>query len=346
MVKRRLGDYGMLILKGMGMGAADVVPGVSGGTIAFITGIYEELVHSIKNINFATISKLWKEGLPAFWKALNGNFLVSVIAGILASVLTLARLLEYLLVNHPVLIWSFFFGLIIGSAIFIARSIGKWNAGIVLGLLAGIAVAWVITSVTPAETTEAYWFVFISGAVAICAMILPGISGSFILLLLGKYQYILNALNEGKISVISTLLVGALVGIISFSHLLSWLLRRFHHLTIAVLSGFMIGSLNKIWPWKITIEEYLDSHGLAQPLVQKNVLPGRFAETSGADPQVIWAALLALAGFLLIFVFEGISSRGKGGFQAGGQQDKPAGDPNGAVAEDPAEDTAKGPVQG
>ena len=190
----------MLILKGMGMGAADVVPGVSGGTIAFITGIYEELVHSIKNINFSTISTLWKEGVISFWKAVNGNFLLSVIGGILISVLTLARLLEYLLVNHPVLIWSFFFGLIIGSAIFIARSIEKWNLWTVISLLAGIAVAWVITSFTPAETTEAYWFIFLSGALAICAMILPGISGSFILLLLGKYQFILNALNEGKIS--------------------------------------------------------------------------------------------------------------------------------------------------
>ncbi len=301
----------MLVLKGMGMGAADVVPGVSGGTIAFITGIYEELVHSIKNINYATISTIWKQGIPAFWKALNGSFLLSVIGGILISVLTLARLLEYLLINHPVLIWSFFFGLIIGSAIFIARSIERWNAGTVISLLAGIAVAWVITSITPAETTEAIWFIFLSGALAICAMILPGISGSFILLLLGKYQFILNALNEGRISVIAVLLTGALVGIISFSHLLSWLLRKFHHLTIAVLSGFMIGSLNKIWPWKITVEQYLDSHGVAQPLVQKNVLPGRFASELATDPQVLWAVLLAAAGFLLIFVFEGISRNGK-----------------------------------
>lgn len=301
----------MLVLKGMGMGAADVVPGVSGGTIAFITGIYEELVHSIKNINYATISTIWKQGIPAFWKALNGSFLLSVIGGILISVLTLARLLEYLLINHPVLIWSFFFGLIIGSAIFIARSIERWNAGTVISLLAGIAVAWVITSITPAETTEAIWFIFLSGALAICAMILPGISGSFILLLLGKYQFILNALNEGRISIIAVLLTGALVGIISFSHLLSWLLRKFHHLTIAVLSGFMIGSLNKIWPWKITVEQYLDSHGVAQPLVQKNVLPGRFASELATDPQVLWAVLLAAAGFLLIFVFEGISRNGK-----------------------------------
>ena len=309
MIKRRLSDFGVLLLKGMGMGAADVVPGVSGGTIAFITGIYEELVHSIKNINYRTISTLWKEGLPAFWKAVNGNFLLSLVGGILISVLTLARIIEYLLVNHPVLIWSFFFGLIIGSAIFVARSIEKWNIGTFISLLAGIAIAWIITSFTPAETTEAYWFIFLSGALAICAMILPGISGSFILLLLGKYQFILSALNEGRISIIAVLLTGALTGIIAFSHLLSWLLEKFHHLTIALLAGFMIGSLNKIWPWKVTVETYIDSHGEIQPLLQDNVLPGRFISETGADPKILWAVLLALAGFLLIFLFEGISKK-------------------------------------
>lgn len=309
MITRRLSDFGVLVLKGMGMGAADVVPGVSGGTIAFITGIYEELINSIKNINFRTISTLWKEGLPAFWKAVNGNFLLSIVAGILISVLSLARILEYLLVNHPVLIWSFFFGLIIGSAIFVARSIEKWNIGTFISLLAGIAIAWIITSFTPAETSEAYWFIFLAGALAICAMILPGISGSFILLLLGKYQFVLSALNEGRISVIAVLLTGALTGIIAFSHLLSWLLEKFHHLTIALLAGFMIGSLNKIWPWKVTVETYIDSHGEIQPLLQDNVLPGRFIYETGTDPQILWAVLLALAGFLLIFLFEGISKK-------------------------------------
>ncbi len=309
MITRRLRDFGVLVLKGMGMGAADVVPGVSGGTIAFITGIYVELVNSIKNISFRTISTLWKEGLPAFWKAVNGNFLLSIVAGILISVLSLARILEYLLVNHPVLIWSFFFGLIIGSAIFVARSIEKWNIGTFISLLAGIAIAWIITSFTPAETSEAYWFIFLAGALAICAMILPGISGSFILLLLGKYQFVLSALNEGRISIIAVLLAGALTGIIAFSHLLSWLLEKFHHLTIALLAGFMIGSLNKIWPWKFTVETYIDSHEEIQPLLQDNVLPGRFISETGTDPQILWAVLLALAGFLLIFLFEGMSKK-------------------------------------
>ena len=311
MANRKLKDYTLLLLKGMGMGAADVVPGVSGGTIAFITGIYEELIHSIKSINFGSISKLWKEGIPSFWKAINGNFLVSVVLGILISVLTLARLLEYLLVNHPILIWSFFFGLIVGSAIFVARTISRWSWAVYISLFCGIIVAYLITEISPAETTEAWWFIFLSGALAICAMILPGISGSFILLLLGKYQFVLTALNEGRISIIAILLAGALTGIISFSHLLSWLLRKFHHITIALLSGFMIGSLNKIWPWKITLETYTDSHGVVTPLIQKNVLPGRYAIEAGLDSQVFWAILLALCGFGVIFLFELFTKKGK-----------------------------------
>ena len=309
MKDRKTGFYLLLLLKGMGMGAADVVPGVSGGTIAFITGIYEELIHSIKSINYTSISKLWKEGIPAFWKAVNGSFLTSVVLGIMISVLTLARLLEYLLSHHPVLIWSFFFGLIVGSAIFVAKSIKKWSWPVYVSLLIGIVVAYVITEISPAETTEAWWFIFLSGALAICAMILPGISGSFILLLLGKYQFILSALNDGRITIIAVLLAGALTGIISFSHLLSWLLRKFHHITIALLAGFMVGSLNKIWPWKITVETYTDSHGVISPLIQNNILPGRFAAETAMDAQLLPAILLALAGFGLIFLFEIFSNR-------------------------------------
>jgi len=299
--------YLLVTLKGIGMGAADVIPGVSGGTIAFITGIYEELVDSIKSINYASVRKIWTAGLHSFWKAVNGNFLLSVVVGILISVVSLARILEYILINYPIQIWSFFFGLIIASAVFVARKIDRWNIIILIFFIAGIVAAFLITSFTPAETTNAYWFIFLSGALAICAMILPGISGSFILLLLGKYQFILNALNEGKIDVIAILLVGAVIGIISFANLLSWLLKRYHHITIALLAGFMLGSLNKIWPWKITISSFTDSHGELKPLVQQNVLPGRFAEALQTDPQIFSAVLLALAGIAIILLFEGIS---------------------------------------
>jgi len=291
----------------MGMGAADVVPGVSGGTIAFITQIYEELVNSIKSINLESVKLLFSGKLAAFWRAVNGRFLVSVFLGILISVFSLARLLEYVLDHHPVLVWSFFFGLIIASAIYIAGKIKRWSVGKVVALILGIAVAYAITMLTPAQTPQAWWFIFLSGALAICAMILPGISGAFILLLLGKYAFVIEAVGNLDLAVLGILAAGALVGIISFSNLLSWFLRNFHDLTIAVLSGFMIGSLNKVWPWKRTIQTYVDSHGEVQPLVQDNVLPTDFAAHTGADPLLLQAILLAVIGFGLIFIIEGLT---------------------------------------
>lgn len=310
-MNRSIKEYLVIALKGVGMGAADVVPGVSGGTIAFITGIYEELVSSIKSINIAAARTLFKDGIKSFWQAVNGTFLLVLVAGILVSVLSLARVLEYILINHPVLIWSFFFGLILASAVFVAKKIGRWNLQTGISMLVGAVAAFLITSISPAETTEAYWFIFLSGALAICAMILPGISGSFILLLLGKYQFILNAVNEGKLDILAVLIIGAIVGIISFANLLSWLLKLYHHLTIALLAGFMIGSLNKIWPWKVTVETYTDSHGELMPLVEQNVFPGRFHDLTQQDPQLLFAALLALAGIGLILLFELLSREKK-----------------------------------
>jgi putative membrane protein len=291
----------------MGMGAADVVPGVSGGTIAFITEIYEELVNSIKSINLQAVKLLFSGKVAGFWKAINGNFLAAVFLGILISVFSLARLLEYLLHNHPVLVWSFFFGLIVASAIYIAGKIKHWNAGKIVALILGVAVAYTITMLTPAQTPEAWWFLFLSGALAICAMILPGISGAFILLLLGKYAFVIEAVGNLDVAVLGILAVGALVGIISFSNLLSWFLRKYHDLTIAVLSGFMIGSLNKVWPWKLTTQTYVDSQGQVQPLVQDNVLPPEFAAHTGQDPFLLQAILLAIIGFALIFIIEGLT---------------------------------------
>jgi putative membrane protein len=292
--------YLLLILKGMGMGAADVVPGVSGGTIAFITGIYEELINSIKSINPTNLKLLFSRGVPSFWKAINGNFLISIVIGIGISVLSLAKLLKYILENHPELIWSFFFGLIVASAIYVAKQIKVWNVGSIISLLLGIVVAYVITEITPAETTNAWWFVFLSGAIAICAMILPGISGSFILLLMGKYTYIIGAVSELNIGILLIFLSGAVLGIISFSNLLSWLLKKYHNQTIALLAGFMVGSLNKVWPWKNTIETFIDRHGIEKPLTQQNVLPGDYL----GDPYLFLAIVLAITGFVLIFVIE------------------------------------------
>jgi putative membrane protein len=295
----------------MGMGAADVVPGVSGGTIAFITGIYEELVHSIKSINLNSLKKIFSDGIPGFWRSINGWFLVSVFAGILLSVFSLARLLETWLELYPIVVWSFFFGLIVASAIYIAGKIKQWNLVRVIGLITGIVIAYLITILTPAQTSEASWFIFLSGALAICAMILPGISGAFILLLLGKYQFILGAIGDLNITILLVFAFGALIGLISFSNVLAWFLRKFHDTTVAVLAGFMIGSLNKVWPWKETTETFIDRHGHVQPLVQNNVLPGTYESASGNPSFFLYAIIAALAGFFLIFIIERITGNKK-----------------------------------
>lgn len=289
-----------LFLKGIAMGAADVVPGVSGGTIAFITGIYQELIDSLQSINAEALKKLFKEGLPSAWKHINGNFLVTLFAGILVSVVSLAKGITYLLENHPVLVWAFFFGLIVASAILIGKTIKAWRWDRILGLVFGIAIAYYITIASPAETSEAYWFVFLSGALAICAMILPGISGSFILLLLGKYRFILESLSELRIGVILTFMAGALFGLLSFARVLSWMFKHARELTISVLTGFMIGSLNKVWPWKNTLEFYTDRHDVVKPLIQESVLPANFE----GDPQLWFSIAMAVVGFLVIWILE------------------------------------------
>ncbi|WP_297099145.1 DUF368 domain-containing protein [uncultured Draconibacterium sp.] len=308
-MNRSAKDYFTLVLKGMGMGAADVVPGVSGGTIAFITGIYEELINSIKSINLTAIKLLLSFKIAEFWKAINGTFLISVFIGVGISVFSLAKGLEYLLHHYPILVWSFFFGLIVASAIYVARSIKRWKADTIIGGLAGIVIAYLITVITPAEANTSYWFIFLSGAIAICAMILPGISGSFILVLLGMYKFILSAVGDMNIAVILTFLVGAAVGIIAFSNVLSWLLKKYHNTTIAVLAGFMVGSLNKVWPWKEVTETIIDRHGELKPIAERNILPGTYEQITGHEAWLLGAILLAVAGFALIFVVEGIGKK-------------------------------------
>ena len=296
--------YIVLALKGCAMGMADVVPGVSGGTIAFISGIYEELLDSIRSVDATALRLLLRFRLAEFWRHLNGRFLLPVLLGIAVAIFSLARLMTYLLTNHPIAIWSFFFGLIVASALLVARQIGRWEWRTVLAFAVGAAAAWWITVATPAETPDDWWFVMLSGAIAICAMILPGISGAFILLLLGKYQYIMHAVGEFDIPVIAVFVIGAAAGIISFSHLLSWLLKHWHDVTVAVLMGFMVGSLNKVWPWKETVETYLDSHGVAQPLVQNNIAPGTFEQLTGQPSLLVQAILLGIVGFLVIYGIE------------------------------------------
>ena len=230
---RKAKDYILLVLKGMGMGAADVVPGVSGGTIAFVVGIYDELLNSIKSINLQSLMLLFKGQFKAFWKAVNGNFLLSILCGIGISVFSLAKIITYLLVSHPVLVWAFFFGLVLASTWFVAKDIKGWDWKTILGFIVGAIVAYYITVVTPAETPQELWFVFLCGAIAICAMILPGISGSFILVLLGKYHFVMDAVKGLDLKVLSVFAVGCLFGITGFSRVLSYALKHFRNVTMA-----------------------------------------------------------------------------------------------------------------
>lgn len=302
-------NYLLLVLKGCAMGAADVVPGVSGGTIAFITGIYEELINSIKSIDLKAIKLLLSFKFIEFWKKINGSFLFSIVCGIAISIFSLAKLMTWLLENHPIYIWSFFFGLIIASSVLVAKEIKHWHAGTIIALILGAAVAYVITVMSPSETPNAWWFIILSGAIAICAMILPGISGAFILLLMGKYSYILGAVSNLNIGIMLLFIIGAVAGIISFSHLLSWLLKNHHTATVATLTGFMVGSLNKVWPWKETLATYTDSHGAVKPLVEANVSPHHFQELTQTDPLLMEAILMCIIGFALIYGIEMIGQK-------------------------------------
>jgi len=303
---RNLKDYFLLLLKGMGMGGADVVPGVSGGTIAFITGIYEELLDSIKSFDKEAIAHLLKGDIAKLWRHVNGNFLLAVFGGVIISIISLAKLIHFLLHEHPIELWSFFFGLIIISALLVTRQIKKWKVGVGASGILGIVIAYLITSATPATTPDNYLFIFISGAIAICAMILPGISGSFILLILGKYEFIIESVKDLNIMIILTFGVGCVVGLLSFSRLVSWLLKKYHDITVAMLAGFMIGSLNKIWPWKETMSTRLNSKGEIVPLVQKNLWPTDYMEKVG-EPLIIQAILFFAIGILLIIGIEKIA---------------------------------------
>lgn len=299
-MNRTFKDYSLLVLKGMGMGAADVVPGVSGGTIAFIVGIYEELIDSIKSINGESLKLLLTGKIAAFWKAINANFLLFLVTGIGISVFSLAKVITWLLTEHPILVWAFLFGLVLASTWFVSKDIKKWDWKTILSYVIGIIIAFYITIATPAETPTNLPFIFLCGVIAICAMILPGISGSFILVLLGKYFYIMDAVKTFNIPVMLVFICGAAIGITSFSRVLSFALRKFHDVTIAVLAGFMLGSLNKVWPWKETVETYTDSHGVVKPLVESNILPN----------QLIWeATALMVLGFALVYFLEKLSSK-------------------------------------
>lgn len=309
-MKRSLIDYVVISLKGMAMGAADVVPGVSGGTIAFISGIYEELIESLNNINLSVFIGLRSKGIKHTWEELNGSFLLALMIGVFISVFSIAKGVEWLLEQHSILLWAFFFGLVAASIIYIGKQIKTtlWNlegVKVFLAIIIGGSIAYIITTLNPVSSSNSNLFLFFAGALAICAMILPGISGAFILVIIGAYGPVLEAISNRDLKTILIIGAGAIVGLLSFSKLLKWLFKYYNQLTLAVLTGFMIGSLNKIWPWKVVLTYRTNSKGIEVPLNEKSVSPFNF----DGDPQFLQAVGLMLFGFLIILFLEKISNK-------------------------------------
>ncbi|QSX34565.1 DUF368 domain-containing protein [Shewanella avicenniae] len=303
-------QYLLTYLKGLAMGAADVVPGVSGGTIAFITGIYDTLLESIRRVNPSLWKRYREQGFKAVLTHINAGFLLSLFAGIITSILTLAKLISWLLVEHPIPVWSFFFGLIIVSVMHMLKQVQGGVSLVRLVLFAvGVLIAWGITVLSPVSIEASYLNIFFGGAIAICAMILPGISGSFILLLLGLYPAVLAAAKNLQIDILACFAVGALIGILSFSHLLSMLLRRFKDATLIFLTGLMMGTLGKIWPWKQTLSWRTNSHGEQVPLLQQNLSPLAYENLTGQSHQLWLALIYACSAIVLVLALEYISNR-------------------------------------
>lgn len=306
-MKESMKEKLFILLKGIAMGAADVVPGVSGGTVAFITGIYERLLNAINAIDLDAIKLLFQFKIKELWDKLDLNFLIPLLSGIGIAIFSLAKLMKYLLVNEPIGLWSFFFGLIIASTLLVSKEVTKWNIGSIISLIIGVVFSYYITIATPSEAPEGLIYVFIAGMIAICAMILPGISGSFMLLLMGQYNHILGAISSFKLDIIAVFGAGAAIGITTFSRVLTFLLNKYHDLTIALLSGVMIGSLNKVWPWKKVLETYTDRHGEIKPLIEQSILPQHFE----GDNQLFLAIGLAIIGFLLVWGLEKFAPKAK-----------------------------------
>lgn len=302
--------YLFILLKGLAMGAADIVPGVSGGTIAFITGIYERLLNAIKSVDLNAFKTLTSKGIKAFWEQIDGTFLTLLFGGILLSVFTLASGLSWTLEHYPQLLWSFFMGLIIASALFIGRDIDFKDYKAIIALVIGIAVAYVISLLSPTEAPKSYLMAFIAGAIAICAMILPGISGSFILLLMGMYGHVVGAIHDKELIFLAIFAVGCGTGLLSFARILSWLFKNYKEIALAVLTGFMIGSLPKVWPWQNVLKTRVNSDGETVPFIYENVMPNNF----DGDAYLAASAILIVGGFVLVFLMEWL---------AGNKEEKP-----------------------
>ncbi|MBD3626813.1 DUF368 domain-containing protein [Cyclobacterium sp.] len=300
----RIGERIILFLKGMGMGSADIVPGVSGGSIALVTKIYEELLESINSFDLAALKLLIQFNILGFWKKINGSFLFPLVLGIFTSIFAFSKAITFLIEHFPIPLWSFFCGLILISAIIILRDIKRWSLMAIFMFPVGIVLAYFITELPMVSLPNNIWLTFISGAIAICAMILPGISGSFLLLILGKYEYILMAVNDRNFLVLGIFALGCVTGLLLFSRVISWFLKNFHGLTLSFLSGFMIGSINKIWPWKKVLTYRISSMGIQKPLLTENILPHIYLAETGEEPAFLVAILAFLIGVVLVVGIE------------------------------------------
>lgn len=314
MPSRTFLQYLIITAKGLAMGAADVVPGVSGGTIAFISGIYEELIETIHKLDLGFL-KTWKsKGFSIAWKSYNLSFLVALFSGVAISILSLAKVITWLLHHHPILVWSFFFGLVLASIVYVGKQITQWSVKPILALLIATALSYAITLAKPIGDTNSTWFLFFAGFIAIIAMILPGISGAFILLLLGAYKSIIGTITQlgdgisklnwelfsSALLKIAIFAIGAIVGLKVFSRVLNWMFTHHKNLILAVLTGFMIGALNKIWPWKEVLEYRINHSGEKIPFLERSILPSNYAE----DPLLLYAIIFMALGFISIFVLE------------------------------------------
>lgn len=313
--KFSLKNYLPIFLKGMAMGIAEIIPGVSGGTIAFITGIYERFIEALQSFDLSLLKTLKTEGIKGAWEKIDGNFLVALAGGMLVSILLFVKIVTHLIETQPVLLWAFFFGLIVASAIYVGQQIPKWNATNIIALLIGTAVAYYITIASPANGNDALWFIFICGMIAICAFLLPGLSGSFILLLLGMYGTVLTGVKTLDIPIVAVFALGCITGILSFSKFLNWAFHHHKYLTLSILTGFLIGSLNRVWPWQEVLSRRTNSKGEEVVEFTKSILPNSFSSLNGVEnlpygnePQVLPVIGLMVVGFALVFILEKVSA--------------------------------------
>ncbi len=306
---RKLKDYFSLYLRGLAMGAADVVPGVSGGTVAFISGIYSELIDSLRSCDHRALKCLAQNGIKASWAHINGNFLLAVFAGVLTSIVSLAKLVIYLLDTQPILVWALFFGLVLASSLVLLRQIPRWSFIKCAYLVCGVAIAVWVSLLKPAQLPDTWWVLSIAGSIAICAMILPGISGGFLLLLMGLYSTVVSAVSEFQFGVLLPFALGCVVGLLAFSHLLSWLLHRWKSETMALLTGVLLGSLNIIWPWKHTVESIQNRHGEWIPVVQENLMPLTYTQLTGQSSEWMAALGIGLIAVVLVSAIELFATR-------------------------------------